>query len=407
MAKAINTKSAYEAPALFTRIYQLLMKFPLLQNIRAVFFFVDFFLLLAIKKPKKSTSGRKKLLVIVSFALGDCIMFMKAYEGIRRLYPTDEWEITVTCQKACGQLFNGIADNVIGLEYTKASVNMATRFENYKKLRERYYDLVIDPISSSECSPNVFATRAVCADSKIGFLEWESKGYQCPGWMRNSIYKKVYKIEGKDLHRIALYGEELKLLGLKDYIAGPAKLVDVAIDLELPEKFFILFPSASLKVKKWPIDRCAEIVDRIYEKTKLPIVLCGTEHDRIDAKEMVGLIKSDVPIVDMIGKTNVMQLATLIGKARFVITNDTSVYHISVAKGVDTFLLCGGYVYKRFAAYNYPGYKTPVLINSYMSCYDCNNNCTRHFDQTYPCVEAVSVDMVWDAFVKKLPELTI
>lgn len=398
-----SNKNTYEAPSLFTKIYQLLMKFPLLQNIRAAFYFVDFFLLLGIKKPSKSKGERKKLLLVVSFALGDCILFMKAFEGYRQLYNKDEWEITVTCQKACSILFEGIADKVIGLEYTKASVNMKARRNNYQIIRRDYYDLIIDPISASDCSPNVFMTRAACGDKKIGFLEWEPRNYQCPNWMRKKIYDEIIDIKGKDLHRIALYEEELKTLGLSDYKGGPATLREVPLNEELPKEFFIVFPSASLKVKKWPVERCSEIADRVYKKTNLPIVLIGTEHDRADAEMMVRGFKEKIPVIDKIGKTNVLELAMLIGKASFVITNDTSVYHIAVAKSVDTFLLCGGYVYKRFALYDYEGYKNPVLINSYRPCYDCNNNCNQNFDEVYPCVDDVSVDMVWDAFCKYYP----
>lgn len=40
----------------------------------------------------------------------------------------------------------------------------------------------------------------------------------------------------------------------------------IEIQQQLPEKYFIVFPSASLPVKQWPIERFAEITRRIYKK---------------------------------------------------------------------------------------------------------------------------------------------
>lgn len=408
----LNKQNTYEAPGLFTRIYQLLMRFPILQNIRILFYFIDSVLLLFAGRPrKKSSEGakntlhRKKLLIVVSFALGDCVLFMEAMKGFRKLYPSDEWEITVTCQKACTSMFKSLADNVIGLEYTKASVDIGVRFKNYCEIRKERYDLIIDPISSSDCSPNVFMTRAACVNrdgKKIGVLEKEPRPYQCPGWMRKKIYDEIIHIDEMDLHRIRLYEKVLRKLGLSDYNGHPAELESVGLPEETKKLldscengYFIVFPSASLQVKKWPIDRCSEIVDRIYRATGYQLVLIGTEHDRPDAKLMIDALKEKVEIIDCIGKTNVAQLPELIGGARLVVTNDTSVYHISVAKQVKTFLLCGGYVFKRFAAYNYEGYNNPVLVYKWRECYDCNNNCKYQVDDTYPCVKDVTVDMVW------------
>lgn len=397
--------NAYEAPSLFTKIYQLLMKFPLLQNIRGLFYFIDGVFLLFIKKPKKQAGEKKKLLIIVSFALGDCIMFIKAMEGLRELYSSDQWEITVTCQRACSVLFKDLADHVIGLEYTKASVDLKTRFDNYKEIRKVNYDLIIDPISSSDCSPNVFMSRAAIGDKKIGVLEWEPRKYQCPKWMRKKIYDEVINISKKDLHRIKLYEEVVRALGYKDFVGEVAKInSEECKELDLPEKFFVLFPSASLKVKKWPLDRCAEIADRIYRTTGYPLVLCGTEHDRADAEKMLSFSKENIEVIDCIGKTNVLQLAGVIGKAAFVVTNDTSVYHIAVSMNRKTFLLCGGYVYKRFANYDYDSINNPVLIYKWRKCFDCNNNCNQSFDETYPCVFDITVDAVWEELSKYFKE---
>lgn len=71
--------------------------------------------------------------MVFPFALGDCILFLGAIENMQKIYPADEYIRTIACQKGYEDLFKQYFDQVIPVEYTKASVNPIGRIRMIKK----------------------------------------------------------------------------------------------------------------------------------------------------------------------------------------------------------------------------------------------------------------------------------
>lgn len=435
---------------LFNKILQLMMKIPVLQNIRLLFYFYDSIILLFTKNPKKAKvcegknvgDGRKKILLVFPFALGDCVMFLGAAKYIREIYPSDSHEITVACQGAYKGLFGAAFDRVLPFNFTKCSVSPSERAKMLKGLRSTYYDVAIDPIGAHECTPNVYAMNAVCADEKIGVMAASDKKRQCPEFLRKKAYTDLIEISEKNIHKNRYYA--IVFSRLQQYIkknvsskqqAGGEQLINSeqqtgreesinseqmfkpaladlsahiasGAELDLPKRYFIVYPSASIPVKQWPVERYARAAKLIYEKLSCPLLLCGTAADKEATDELKSQLEGQLPIVDMLGKTNVPQFISVIGQAQLVLTNDTSVYHIAVATGRKTCVVSGGYVYDTFLNYVNQGYEegieNRVKIAAHTSeCMNCDNNCKFKVEKTYPCVEEVSVEEV----LGKLEEL--
>lgn len=399
----MNTKkeNSYNISNIFLKFNQLLWKKSFLQNIRVVFYFIDGLLLLFCggkKTCRKSRNGRKKVLIVYNMALGDGIMFYGVSQHIREIWPKEQYEISIACQSAFCSLYEsaGIYDKVLPFDFSGAVVNLKKRRELFKKLREEYYDLVIDPVGCEDCTTNIFVTRAAKGGKKIGVLDVSLKTHQTPKWLRRKIYDEVLEIDQKNIHLIQYYAEFFRKLGADGCIAKPADLPKLELPFELPERFFIVFPVASMAVKKWPLDRYEYITEKIYEKTGMSLVVCGTEHDRAGIEEFRKLLKK-TPVIDCIGKTNIMQFTELIGRASLVVSNDTSAYHIAMARQVPVVMICGGYTYHRYAKYDYKkeGCKNPVLICRKMECYDCNNHCCHNGFDVFPCIEKIGQEAAW------------
>lgn len=389
---------------IFYKILQILMKIPVLQNIRMMFFFYDSVVAKFIKKPEKDSS-KKRVLVVFPFALGDCILFLGAIENMQKIYPSGEYIRTIACQKGYEELFTQYFDKVIPVEYTKASVNPLGRIRMIKKIRSMYFDIILDPIGCEECSPNVFSTYAACGDMKIGVLENSDKKVQCPKWMRKKIYDQVLEIPDKNLHKIKFYARVWEMLGVEKPVAHPAVLNRIEIKQQLPEKYFVVFPSASLPVKQWPIGRFAEITRRIYKKTGWMLVVCGTKRD---AETIEGFLREipEIPVCNMVQKTNVPEFIEVIGRAAFVLTNDTSAYHIAVAQKRKVCVVTGRYVYNTFIDYGEmnENYQRPIIACRKGKCCNCNNRCIFKVTDIYPCVLENTVEDVWRAVEKGLIE---
>lgn len=400
--KKEKKENLYSISNLFLKFNQLLWKKSFLQHIRVLFYWADGVLLLFCR-GKKNGGGKKrsrrKVLIVYNMALGDGIMFCGVSQYLREIWPKEQYEITITCQSAFSSLYEstGIYDKVLPLDFSGAVVNMKKRKELFQKLREETYDIVVDPVGCEDCTTNVFVTRAARGKEKIGVLDVSMENHQAPDWLRRKVYRRVVELNQKHIHLIRYYGAFFQKLGADSCVARPAKLPHVELPFETPEKFFIIFPVASMAVKKWPPKRYAYIAEKIYEKTHMPLVLCGTEHDRAGIEEFRKLLSSDVEVADYIGKTDIMQFVELIGRASLVVSNDTSAYHIAVARQVPVAMICGGYTYHRYAKYDYEkeGCKNPLLVCRNMKCFDCNNYCRYHGFDLFPCIDRIDKKEAW------------
>ena len=388
----------------FYRILQLLMALPILQYVRIVFYIWDSFVLNFIKKPKSSIKREKKqVLIVFPFALGDCILFLGSLINMRKVYPTNQYTIHLICQKGYEGLFQGYFDNIFSLDFAQMSLHPMYRIKMCRIVRRMYYDIALDPIGCEVCSPNVFIMNAVCADEKIGVFTKYFQKVQCPSWMRKHIYTKIISLPNADFHKLKQYAYIWQMLGSIQPLIKPAVLPRMELNFKLPEKYFVIFPSASLKVKQWPIERFAVLAERIYKKTGFTLVVCGTHHDANTVNLFLKQIPK-IPKVNYVGKTSVEEFMEVIARAELLVTNDTSAYHIGVAHNIKVCVITGCYVYNSFINYDCleKDRRKPVVICRKLRCHDCNNNCIYFVRKVYPCVMANTVEDAWNALLQLL-----
>ena len=121
--------------SLFSKIVQLMMRVPLLQNIRLLFYLCDSVILWFIKKPVKNC-GKKKVLIVFTHALGDSVMFYGSIPYIYQIYPKEEYEVTITCHSAYEDLFKNEFDHVLPIDYRKANISLKYRIQFLRKINQ-------------------------------------------------------------------------------------------------------------------------------------------------------------------------------------------------------------------------------------------------------------------------------
>ncbi|MDD3453395.1 MAG: glycosyltransferase family 9 protein [Bacilli bacterium] len=392
----------------FRKIYGVFQKNLFLRDFKNILYYVDLIILLFIVKPKKIKSQKKKILVIYNMAFGDGVIWRCTSVHLNKLYPKENYEITLLCQKGINKLYENddTYDHIIPLDFTKGTISLPERIKNFKKIREVYYDLVIDPIGIVECTTNVLMTRAAVGTEKIGLID-KDVIIHCPRHMTKKIYNKIIEVNGKGVSLIDYYAIFLKKLSNDklDLNVGYEKIKTYPTKIKLPEKYFVVFPSASMKLKRWDISKYVELSGKIHDKTKMPIVLVGTVAD----KEAIDQFKKNlkVPFVDLVQKTNLNDYINIIKKAELVITNDTSAYHIAVIEETPVAIITGGYTYDRYVEYKFERmneFKKPCIIVNEMSCFNCGNRCPnlKKENRNWPCLENITVDFAWKKIEKMI-----
>lgn len=403
--KRYNSNSSYN---LSLKLYIFFQRYPILRYFKITFYFIDFFLLLFIKKPKKIQTEKKKIFIMYNYAFGDGVIWLNEAKELRKIYNKKDYELILMCQKGLNTLYENekVFDKVIPYDLIKATFNLKNRFKLFKTLRETYYDIVIDFIGVYECTTNVFASRAIHAGKKISIIDKTLDKRLCPRWLAKKIYDEVVEITKPHLSLIEYYAEMIRFLGNKEYKVEFSKNKSIKINknLNLPEKYFIIFPGASTYLKKWDINKYAEIATRVYKKTNLPIVFCGTGAD-IDSINALKLLIPNIPSYDIVEQTSLLEFIEVIKKASLVITNDTSTYHIAVINQTPVAIITGGYTYDRYVSYHFENedkYLKPCIIVHKMDCFNCDNRCPylKTTDKNWPCLKKITVNYAWEKIEK-------
>ena len=132
--------------------------------------------------------------------------------------------------------------------------------------------------------------------------------------------------------------------------------------------------------------------------------------DREVNDKLISLVKDEVKYIDLTDKTSILEYIDLIKKAKFVITNDTGIYHVSVVSEVPVCITAGAYTYDRYLTYNFKGkekYKRPYVACKKMDCANCDNRCVKsnELNKTWPCLDEVTVEDAWKQVEKMLEDI--
>ncbi len=394
----------------FKKVSGLFQKNLFLRDIKGIMYYIDSIILLFVRKPKYDDKGKKKILIIYNLALGDGVIWRCSAVNLRKIYPEKDYKITLICQKGIEKLYNNdnIYDEILPIDFNKATVNLIERIKNFKIIRKVYYDITLDPVGISEWTTNILYVKAAIAKKKIGLRD-ENIYLHCSLKKINRIYNKVIKIEKKNLSLLEYYSCFMNNLSENKifFKVGLEKLYTKRSNKELPKQYFVIFPGASMKLKRWPIDRYANLAQKIYDKTHLNLVLVGTDSDKEAFEEFKSLLK--IPYIDLVGKTNINDYIDILKRSSLVVTNDTSAYHIAVVEEVPVAIITGGYTYYRYVKYSFQRqneFRKPCTIVHKMDCFDCGNRCKylKSNDINWPCLDKITEDYAWEKIEKLIDD---
>ncbi len=132
-----------------------------------------------------------------------------------------------------------------------------------------------------------------------------------------------------------------KALGLGNDEFYRPHLLPCDDNLQLPENYIVIAPGAAYETRVWP--HFGELCRMIREKMRVPVVVVGTKAELAPRKAISECMtaRSKAPLIDMIGKTNVKGLVSLISGSAGFVGNDSGPMHIADALDVPTVAIFG------------------------------------------------------------------
>lgn len=259
----------------------------------------------------------KKILVIRFSSIGDIVLTTPVIRCLKK--QIHDVEIHVLTKKKFS-----------GLYKTNPYINKVYEYDdslkkNIEELKLENYDYIVD-LQKNKRSVRVTRALGRPHDSfpKLNFRKF---------------LLSTFKINiMPDIHIVDRYFKAVEMLGVKndyqglDFFISEKNNYPISdLPVEFQNGYYAFIIGGTYKTKILPPVKIAEVLKRINK----PVILLGGPDDVERAEEIISLVNgqqfSDSQILNLVGKINIEQSASIVKNAESVLTNDTGLMHIAAA----------------------------------------------------------------------------
>ncbi len=336
----------------------------------------------------------KRILVIKLRYLGDVLLATPVLRALRERYP--EAHLAMAVNRGTEDIVkrNPDLNEVLVVERG----GLGTQFRFLGEIRRRKFDCVIDLTDGDRAA---ILARLSGAPVRIGLNEEHR-------W-RGLLYTAVARPESSVAHRIERDLETVRSLGLEPKASLPvlrtsdqddqdaARLLDEIAGEPLSKgtRSLIMFqPGARYWFKAWPVERFADLANRLTEREDSRVLIGGHAQEQTLADQIAARTRSK-PVV-LVGRTTVLQYAAILKRCALFVGNDNGPMHMAAALGVPVVALFGP---SNPAEWGPRGARTEVLYKG-LDCRRCfHPTCTRGEES---CMKQINLEEVFAAATKLL-----
>jgi len=334
----------------------------------------------------------KKILVIKLRAIGDVLLSTIVLENLRAAFP--DARIDFLTERPGSQIVDGnpFLDHVVVLGHPGKNNNhwhnrLKYHVQFIKQIRNRQYDLVFDFFGNPRSALLTFISGAPI---RVGY------NYR----IRQLAYNRVVKTRASYIHEAPWHLDALTALGipvnsqkLSFYVNPRSK--QFADEFWAREnlngkRVLALNFSGGWPAKRWPLERFAELAERIVNKYQTQIILLWGPGEKDDALKLQSLAKVKTRLIP---ETNLKQLGALLHKTDLLISTDSGPMHIAAAMFTPCVAIYGPTNYKLQGPY---GDIHQIVYKDGLDCLGCN----RLDCDILSCMNALPVDAVFAAVEK-------
>ena len=284
--------------------------------------------------------------LIIKFAnIGDVLLTTPLFSCLHELCNANDIELDALVYKDTESMLrhNRFIKHVhvVNRKEPKAQ-SIISEIRLIRLLRSRNYDLVVNLNTGDRGALlGYFSGAGVRISVNPG-------GRGLPGKRKLSTHLLRYPLRPR--HMVEMTLDFLRYIGIhpppsaRKLHLDPGDKARDSIDKKLNEagvtlsdsSLIIISPTSRWRFKLWGVERFVELIDYLQDRFHFTIVIVGGD-DQIDkeiAAEIVGLCKANV--IDLTGKTTLLELAALIERGRLFVGVDSAPMHIAAAMNIPT-----------------------------------------------------------------------
>ena len=262
--------------------------------------------------------------------LGDAVMALPAVVAVRGAYP--EASLVIAAPPSIAPMYE--EDTGVG-QQALIAVEKSTEAAS---LREGKFDTLI-------LLPNSFHSAWIGRRAGIPH-RW---GYRSS--VRGALLTRAVP-RPRRVHQSTYYSELMRGLGVPVNEAIPrvrplrktqeraALLLEAGRNQNGPIVGFA--PGAAYgHAKRWPPERVAHVITRLVRERQAQCVLVGAEGDRESGRAIESALPPDVPVTNLIGRTDLRLLIGVLARCDAFVSNDSGAMHLAAATGVGVTAIFG------------------------------------------------------------------
>jgi heptosyltransferase-2 len=203
------------------------------------------------------------------------------------------------------------------------------------------------------------------------------------------------------LHQIEFYSYLVRRLGVA--VSTPFPRLDLDASLRAQgmarlkdegwngeSRIVAMAPGAAFgTAKRWPAPSYAAIADRLADRGDR-VVLVGAAADRGAADDVVSFARRG-GIINLTGRTDLRELAAVLGAARLLYSNDSGAMHLAAALSIPVAAMIGP---TRDRETHPAGAAPHIVLTHDVWCRPCM---LRECPLTHRCMTGITPDIVWRA----------
>ncbi len=344
----------------------------------------------------------RKILVPLYAGIGNIVLYGPALRAIRRRFPGAEIIAAVGTNRRNEEvlgpdIINRVIDVPLGAP--------ADRQRNdHQRLRDERFDLVVNAFHVAMAEQAAFTAAAG--------IPWRCGHVSSPGW--SNLYDFLYNLPARmerDEHEIDRYLHLARAVGATDEHIDPGLFFTIAPDARAAADRLLLglgvAPGSALvavhagtsevmRWKQWGVERFEEVVRELAAADPtLTFALVGAPDERDEQLPTISRLSDALGarFVDLVGATDVPQLAAVLERSRCLVGNDSGPMQIAVALGVPVVVPWGPSDLPR----NRPRDPRHTVLFQNLPCSPCYRmpgDSYVHLCNDHLCLSTISVDAV-------------
>ena len=353
------------------------------------------------KKDDLSDSSIKKILVIRLDRIGDMVMTTPIFRALKENWPDVHVTILANPLNKNIVINNPFIDCILVYDRENKHKSFNSRLIFFRGIREREFDLVIDPYLDYELKTSCI-TRFVGNRFRLGF---EFAGREI--FYNIRYHPNVFPVTTEKRHMIDYNLELVTCLGVEAKQRQP----EIFLSSDEKEKAYKLLeragvnpgnriigihPGGHYENQRWPIKRFAAISDYLITRYGIKVILfAGREEKQLISEFKDYAVKTPIILNDL----SLRGFMSTLSHCSLLLCNNSGPLHIATALNIPTVSTMGPTITYHWWPYG----KNHIVLRKDLDC----SPCKRGICETHECMKLIETNDFITAVERQIKVLNI